>query len=86
MRRAEVAQNVPLVFPQRREFHEAVTHEIANTLVKLLKPKYLRICGDFGVRGGIHTVVRVSHGAVPANLRFEPDPETAELARTPGFT
>jgi len=44
------------------------------------------VCGDFYVRGGVHTVVRVSHGAVPANLLHEPDPETAEFTRTPGFT
>lgn len=73
-------------FRDEGKFHEAVTHEIKDTLVRLLKPKYLRVSGDFYVRGGVHTVVRASHGAVPVALRYEPDPESAEFTRTPGFT
>lgn len=66
-------------------FHETVTHEIAQTLQALLDPLYLRLVGDFNVRGGIHTVVRVSHGAVPEHLRYEQDPEQAFARTTPGF-
>jgi 7-cyano-7-deazaguanine reductase len=29
--------------------------------VKLLKPRFLEVVGDFFVRGGIHTVVTVTH-------------------------
>lgn len=42
-------------------FHEAVTNKITTDLVKALDPRYLRVEGDFYVRGGIHTVVSVEH-------------------------
>ncbi|MCK4891497.1 MAG: hypothetical protein KAS78_02395 [Candidatus Pacebacteria bacterium] len=35
------------------EFHENVTNRIFNDLWKLLKPRCMRICADFNVRGGI---------------------------------
>ncbi len=73
-------------FRNEGKFHEAVTHEIKDTLVRALAPKYLRVSGDFYVRGGIHTVVRAIHGALPKSLLHEPDPESAELTRTPGFS
>jgi 7-cyano-7-deazaguanine reductase len=42
-------------------FHEAVTNKIANDLIAALDPRYLHVEGDFYVRGGIKTVVRVEH-------------------------
>ena len=42
-------------------FHEAVTNQILDDLVRVLQPRLLEIEGDFFVRGGIHTVVRVKH-------------------------
>jgi 7-cyano-7-deazaguanine reductase len=42
-------------------FHEAVTNQIADDLVAALRPRWLEVEGDFLVRGGIHTVVRVRH-------------------------
>ena len=42
-------------------FHEAVTNRIANDLIEALDPRYLHVEGDFYVRGGIKTVVRVEH-------------------------
>jgi 7-cyano-7-deazaguanine reductase len=42
-------------------FHEAVTNKIANDLIAALEPRYLHVEGDFYVRGGIKTVVRVEH-------------------------
>lgn len=42
-------------------FHEAVTNKIANDLIAALEPRYLYVEGDFYVRGGIKTVVRVEH-------------------------
>jgi 7-cyano-7-deazaguanine reductase len=73
-------------FRNEGKFHEAVTHEIKDTLAALLKPTYLRVTADFYVRGGVHTVVRASVGAIPKALQGEPDPETGEFTRTPGFT
>jgi 7-cyano-7-deazaguanine reductase len=42
-------------------FHEAVTNKIANDLIAALAPRYLYVEGDFYVRGGIKTVVKVEH-------------------------
>jgi 7-cyano-7-deazaguanine reductase len=47
-------------------FHEAVTNKIANDLIAALDPRYLHVEGDFYIRGGIKTVVRVEHRK-PAN-------------------
>ena len=42
-------------------FHEAVTNQILDDLVTACQPKRMTIEGDFMVRGGIHTVVEVTH-------------------------
>ena len=42
-------------------FHEAVTNKILDDLVKATQPRRMEIEGDFFVRGGIHTVVKVSY-------------------------
>jgi 7-cyano-7-deazaguanine reductase len=43
-------------------FHEAVTNKILDDLVAVTQPRWMRVTGDFLVRGGIHTVVTVEHG------------------------
>ncbi|MEE2959919.1 MAG: preQ(1) synthase [Myxococcota bacterium] len=43
-------------------FHEKVTNDILNDLVGLTSPRWLKVEGDFYVRGGIKTIVRVEHG------------------------
>jgi 7-cyano-7-deazaguanine reductase len=40
-------------FRNTGEFHEDVCNRIANDLCKVLKPKYLRVYGDFAPRGGL---------------------------------
>jgi len=47
-------------------FHEAVTNQIADDLVAALNPVWLRVDGDFLIRGGIRTLVAVEHGKRPA--------------------
>ena len=42
-------------------FHEAVTNRIADDLVAALAPRSLSVEGDFYVRGGIKTVVKVEY-------------------------
>jgi 7-cyano-7-deazaguanine reductase len=42
-------------------FHEKVTNQIADDIVKAVSPKRLRVEGDFAVRGGIGTVIVVEH-------------------------
>ena len=45
-------------------FHEKVTNRILDDLVKACRPRYMKVVGDFYVRGGIHTVVTATHGKV----------------------
>lgn len=40
-------------FRNHGEFHEDCINRIANDLFKILKPKYLRVIGDFNARGGL---------------------------------
>lgn len=44
-------------------FHEAVTNQILDDLVKAIAPIDMTVEGDFWVRGGIHTVVEARHVA-----------------------
>ena len=43
-------------------FHEDVVNIIASDLIKLLKPRYLEVTGDFSVRGGISITPYVNFG------------------------
>src|ERR687892_1281087 len=57
-------------FRDEGHFHEAVTNLILNDLVRATDPRRMTIVGEFNVRGGIKTTVRVSHEkAVKANSR-----------------
>jgi 7-cyano-7-deazaguanine reductase len=42
-------------------FHEAVTNRIANDLISAIDPRFIEVEGDFYVRGGISTKVKVTH-------------------------
>ena len=42
-------------------FHEEVTNRIADDLVEAIAPRFLEVEGDFYVRGGIRTKVKVEH-------------------------
>jgi 7-cyano-7-deazaguanine reductase len=42
-------------------FHEAVTNKILDDLVGAVKPRWMKVVGDFSVRGGITTVVTAEH-------------------------
>ena len=48
-------------FRDEGTFHEAVTNRIADDLIAALAPRFLEVEGDFYVRGGIKTKVRVEH-------------------------
>ena len=50
-------------FRDEGAFHEKVTNQIADDIVAAIKPRRLRVEGDFAVRGGIGTVVIVDHEA-----------------------
>ncbi len=42
-------------------FHEAVTNKILDDLVSALRPRRIKVTGDFSVRGGIKTVVTADY-------------------------
>ena len=42
-------------------FHEAVTNRIADDVIAAIDPRRLAVEGDFYVRGGIRTTVKVEH-------------------------
>lgn len=48
-------------FRAEGHFHEEVTNQIADDLIALLRPRWLRIEGEFSVRGGIQTTVEYEH-------------------------
>ena len=50
-------------FRDEGAFHEAVTNRILDDLVAAVQPRRMVVEGDFLVRGGIHTVVEVTHEA-----------------------
>ena len=43
-------------------FHEDVTNRILDDFVAVAAPRFIEVIGDWNVRGGIKTVVRVTHG------------------------
>ena len=49
-------------YRDRGAFHEAVTNQITDDLVKACAPRFLRLAGKFNVRGGIYTTVVVERG------------------------
>jgi len=44
-------------------FYERVVNRILDDLVGAVAPKWMRVVGDFNVRGGIKSVVTAEHGA-----------------------
>ena len=50
-------------FRDEGAFHEAVTNEILDDLVKAASPRFMRLSAVFNVRGGIGTTVVVEHRA-----------------------
>ena len=48
-------------YRDRGIYYEAVTNQILDDLVAVLKPRSMVVEGDFHVRGGIASVVRAEH-------------------------
>lgn len=48
-------------FRNEGRFHEAVTNEILEHLVRATKPRFMRLTAEFLVRGGIYTTVVAEH-------------------------
>ncbi|MGC9456369.1 MAG: preQ(1) synthase [Halothiobacillaceae bacterium] len=48
-------------FREEGGFHEAMTNRILEDIVAAIEPRFLRITGEWNVRGGIFTTVVVEH-------------------------
>jgi 7-cyano-7-deazaguanine reductase len=48
-------------FREQGAFHEAVTNEMLDDIVKVTSPNFMRIRAEFNVRGGIYTTVIAEH-------------------------
>ena len=48
-------------FREQGAFHEAVTNEMLDDIVKKIDPNFIRIRAVFNVRGGIYTTVIAEH-------------------------
>jgi 7-cyano-7-deazaguanine reductase len=48
-------------FREEGAFHEAVTNQILDDLVKACEPHFMRLTAEFNVRGGIYTSVVAEH-------------------------
>lgn len=46
-------------------FHETATNRILEDLVRAAEPRWMRVVGEFNVRGGIGTTVIAEHGEMP---------------------
>ncbi|MEM8874558.1 MAG: preQ(1) synthase [Planctomycetota bacterium] len=50
-----------LAFRNKGMFYEAVTNQILDDLVDVVKPASMTVIGDFAVRGGTKGIVTVTH-------------------------
>ncbi len=50
-------------FREEGAFHEAVTNQILDDLVAACSPRFMRLTGEFNVRGGLYTTVVAEHRA-----------------------
>ncbi len=65
-------------YRNRQISHESSVNTILNELVELLDPRWIRVVGDFTVRGNVKTIIFVEHeqpgysGPRPAYQRYMP--------------
>jgi 7-cyano-7-deazaguanine reductase len=60
-------------------FHEAAVNRVLDDLAELLQPRWLRVIGDFTVRGNIKTIIT----AVYARPGYQPSPWLALSTTVP---
>jgi 7-cyano-7-deazaguanine reductase len=48
-------------FREEGGFHERLTNEVLNDLVRATDPKFMRLTAEWNVRGGIYTTVVAEH-------------------------
>jgi 7-cyano-7-deazaguanine reductase len=52
-------------YRNRGIFYEDAVNVILNDLVAALRPRWMKVTGEFRPRGGIHSVVTAQHGREP---------------------
>jgi 7-cyano-7-deazaguanine reductase len=67
-------------FRNHGDFHEDCVQKICNDLVKLLKPKYLEVVGEFTPRGGISIYPYASFSNTKAKYKAIKDKRFAEYS------
>ena len=50
-----------LDYRNRGIFYEALTNTILDDLVEAMKPRFLKVTGEFSTRGGLHSIVTVEY-------------------------
>jgi 7-cyano-7-deazaguanine reductase len=60
-------------FRDEGHFHEDVTNRMLDDLVRVLRPRFMRLTARFNVRGGIYTTVVVEHVKRGWKPRASPD-------------
>lgn len=46
-------------------FYERAVNRILDDLVAAVKPKWMKVVGDFNLRGGIKSIITATHGSNP---------------------
>lgn len=64
-------------------YHEPATNQILDHLVEACNPRWMRITGQFNVRGGIATDVVVEHGELTDDIPEPRKNRTDDLSRIP---
>jgi 7-cyano-7-deazaguanine reductase len=62
-------------FRSRGAFHEAVSNEILDVLVRACEPRFMRLTAKFNVRGGIYTTIIAEHKKSGWQPSSSPAPE-----------
>lgn len=65
-------------YRDREIYHEPATNQIKEDLVDALEPRYMRVRGDWNVRGGITTIVETEY----VEESWDGDPEDIEIRTT----
>ncbi|MFO7792781.1 MAG: preQ(1) synthase [Candidatus Saliniplasma sp.] len=63
-------------------YHEEATNKILNDLVEVLNPRFMKVRGDWNIRGGITTIVETEYaaedwGGAPSEIKVKELENTA---------
>lgn len=64
-------------------YHEPATNQILDHLVEACNPRWMRVTGQFNVRGGITTDVVAEHGELTDDIPEPRDSRADNLSRIP---